>query len=78
MGDANSPHRNVDKNGQYLEYPRMLHKAGGKELVVANDAECDAARKQGWSLEPIVDEPQAEAADASPAADDKPKKGAKK
>lgn len=51
----------------YQEYPRHLHKAGGKHLEVKNDEEKAKAMKDGWKVKPVVEPDAAAAADKSDA-----------
>lgn len=42
----------------YVEYPRCLHKFQFQTLVVHNDADKEAALKDGWSLTPVLTMPE--------------------
>ena len=41
----------------HIEFPRCLHGAGGKTLIVHNEADRDRELANGWSLRPVVDSP---------------------
>lgn len=43
------------------EYPRHLHKAGGKHVVVHTEAEKAKRLKEGWVLKPVLDGVSADA-----------------
>ena len=40
----------------HIEFPRCLHGAGGKTLIVHNEADRDRELANGWSLRPVSDE----------------------
>ena len=46
----------------HVEFPRCLHGAGGKTLIVHNEADRDRELANGWSLRPVTDAPVAPAA----------------
>jgi hypothetical protein len=48
------------------EYPRAMHRYGVKSLIVSNDAEREAAMKDGWALAPVLEPPAVDVAPAEP------------
>ena len=39
----------------HIEFPRCLHGAGGKTLIVTNEEDRDRELANGWSLRPVMD-----------------------
>ena len=52
MRDSDDVHAPKIKPYTYQEYPRMLHKPGGKWMTVMDDASKKAALDRGWLLTP--------------------------
>ena len=61
----------------HVEFPRCLHGAGGKTLIVHNEADRDRELANGWSLRPVPDAPVPEPV-AEPVIVDAPKKRGRK
>ena len=61
----------------HVEFPRCLHGAGGKTLIVHNEADRDRELANGWSLRPVTNAPAPEPV-AEPVIVDAPKKRGRK